>query len=239
MVFLDRDMPCRRSTRLRAASVAFYHDFCEISHMPNTCSVVQGCHCLPHCWMNDTFEDLMRVVEYHFGFRYSKSLNLDTRWNIFLLKSDFHNYLDRNGLLVLPLEGILNLVEPFALKNLDLDLGDKILYTTALQMPATGWPYIILNLGLPESHVILRKTLERVQGVWTDTGNSTTYKHPFKDFPIIRSHVHPCFVVLNAYNKLKNLRKYPAHWPSQQMTKTKHHEHCLASLFKHGWSSSR
>ncbi len=91
----------------------------------------------------------MRVVEYHFGFRYSKSLNLDTPWNIFLcklisissscngtnfsfftVKSDFHNYLDRNGLLVLPLEGILNLVEPFALKNLDLDLGDKILYTT-------------------------------------------------------------------------------------------------------------
>ncbi len=61
MVFLDRDMPCRRSTRLRAASVAFYHDFCEISHMPNTCSVVQGCHCLPHCWMNDTFEDLVAI----------------------------------------------------------------------------------------------------------------------------------------------------------------------------------
>ncbi len=88
-------------------------------------------------------------------------------------------------------------------------------------MPAAGWPYMILNLGLPDSHVILRKNLERVKKDgkthWQDTGDNATYQHPFTDFPVIYSHVHPCFVVLNAYDKLKNLRKYPAHWlPEQQ-----------------------
>ncbi len=87
-------------------------------------------------------------------------------------------------------------------------------------MPAEGWPYMLMNLKLPSTHVILRKLLEEVvkggKRRWKDTLGSKTYNHPFTDFPIIYSHVHPCYVTLNAWDKLQNVRKFPNHWLPEQ-----------------------
>ncbi len=100
LVYLKGEMPRKRATRARAVRDAIYHDFCEITHHPNTCSAVQGCHCVPRSWMGPKSEKRvsssvpyvrlclipwqMRAIEYSLGFRYAKSFNLDTRINIFL-----------------------------------------------------------------------------------------------------------------------------------------------------------
>ncbi len=87
-------------------------------------------------------------------------------------------------------------------------------------MPKGGWEYMMLNLNMPETHVILLKTLisstRDGETVWEDTSEFSVHKYPFTNFPIIRSHVHPCFVVLNAWEKLRKVEEFPAHWTEDQ-----------------------
>ncbi len=56
LVYLKGEMPRKRATRSRAVNDAIHHDFCEITHHPNTCSAVEGCHCVPRSWMGPLSE---------------------------------------------------------------------------------------------------------------------------------------------------------------------------------------
>ncbi len=79
---------------------------------------------------------------------------------------------------------------------------------------------MVLNLNMPDTHVILRKILEGDprgdETVWKDTSGFTVHTYPFANFPTIRSHVHPCFVILNAWDKLRKVKEYPASWTKDQ-----------------------
>ncbi len=89
-------------------------------------------------------------------------------------------------------------------------------------MPEGGWQYMMLDLNMPDTHVILRKILENIpaegdQTVWKDTPEFDIHQYPFTNFPIIHSHVHPCLVSLNAWEKLRKFAAYPAHWEPEQV----------------------
>ena len=89
-------------------------------------------------------------------------------------------------------------------------------------MPANGWPLRILPIKLEAHHTIFVKVLRMnaLTGKLEPTAQYRKYTYPYTRLPVIYTHVHPVYILLNTWDKLKRLQAsgeaYPSTWSLKQ-----------------------
>ncbi|KAF8890231.1 hypothetical protein CPB85DRAFT_1333259 [Mucidula mucida] len=109
--------------------------------------------------------------------------------------------------------------------RLNLDTRWNIFFLVALYHILYDNGGIILiptleTLQLALKFTILNQKLQRLQadGTFTleETDSYRNYAYPFHTLPYIRSHVNPCFIILNAWNTLNKATELPDVWTDDQ-----------------------
>ncbi|KAF8909489.1 hypothetical protein CPB85DRAFT_1435687 [Mucidula mucida] len=214
------------ATRARTAVAAPAGTFCVLTQEPSECATVHGAHVVPRSWQKSEPERI-RSIEYYFGYPDAKRLNLDTRFNIMFLIVLYHMFYDHHGLIFLPPLELVDQVLAFTLENERLALENKKLrfYLDIFKMPIDGWRYRAIAVMMSKKHSIFRKTLHKTKRNGTveleETDNYRRHKHPFNTLPWIHSHVHPFFIILNAWITISRRKPLSLWTPEQQSTVTK------------------
>ncbi|KIJ97491.1 hypothetical protein K443DRAFT_681518 [Laccaria amethystina LaAM-08-1] len=129
----------------------------------------------------------------------SGTLNSNTRRNIFRLSAKLHRLFDEEKWLLLPETKI---VDQYYEHYREAGYADEFPVIKDL-----SFNYTLV------AHPDMRQVAihRRVEGVDINTpGAFKTFIYPFDTFPVIVSHVHPCFVICNSGQKLKDYDKIVA-----------------------------
>ncbi|KAJ7600540.1 hypothetical protein C8J56DRAFT_1038181 [Mycena floridula] len=138
------------------------------------------------------------------------SICIDSFWNIFYLSPELHRMFDRSMWLLFPTLDVLRELQAWtrADKSRRLSLFDKFPTSDAVGNPKT-WEYAFAPLVDFLGHEIRfpdeypeRAPIETITPDQFELIKRSLHPHPFTDVSLIKSHVHPGFVVVNAAMKL-------------------------------------
>ncbi|KAF9067708.1 hypothetical protein BDP27DRAFT_1328275 [Rhodocollybia butyracea] len=155
---------------------------------------------LAHAIPNGLSEKMVRTLEWFFGLK-AGQLNVNSRWNMFLLRMDIHHWFDHLGFILL----VMNVEVRDAIGEL---VRHNEACTNEPGSPArkTWDEYEILAQGNYEYAVyelhLQKREFERVvlDGVNGDTGERTRHQSPFRDEILrhLKTHLRPLNVMAHA-----------------------------------------
>ncbi|KAE9382939.1 hypothetical protein BT96DRAFT_930105 [Gymnopus androsaceus JB14] len=138
---------------------------------------VEACHGIE----KGTAQKWLRVLEWYFGLDPS-TLNVNSRWNIILLRSDIHKWYDSVGFILIPTDqDVLNAV------------NEIVAHNSKCQDPRERRHF--------QSTTILKQ--QRFSD-GEDTGDAILHKYPFNDvcFQSIESHLNPFYALAHARHQI-------------------------------------
>lgn len=160
---------------------------------------VDFAHCFPR---RMSFKRIMMDnIEWHWNMR-RNTLNLDTRRNIFRAGAAIHRLFDNHSWLLIPEEAIVQIYH----NTLTFDKG-KWITNRALfpDIPDRDKPeYFEYKLvpTLQMDEIALHRQADP-SGRRPTSNDFATYVYPFSNLPLLRSHIHPKYVILEMGRKLK------------------------------------
>ncbi|KAF8635004.1 hypothetical protein AX17_004050 [Amanita inopinata Kibby_2008] len=168
---------------------------------------VQFSHCFPKRFEDD--DRLLGNIEWHWDLEYS-TLNLDTRYNIFCVGASFHRmyFLPTNSPLwmLLPEDSIIQQYHDAVHPSADgyywvADRGSfpNIPDRADFKYRFLPMPGQMANIAIHRQHRVPD------DGTPLTPNDFSTYMYPFDGFPLLTSHLHPRFVILEAGRRLNLL----------------------------------
>ncbi|KAF7315844.1 HNHc domain-containing protein [Mycena indigotica] len=158
----------------------------------------QACHIIAR----RTKSGLLTIIEWKWGMRYM-TLYIDSRFNIILLKSDWHILLDSNNWVLIPHRKWISRVREWMddfediYNATDVDKSRRRPITEIYSQKDQVFEYFMLPLTEDMQRAVITRYAEpNVPDV------VTVYKYPFTDLPVLRSCCRPHFVMFSAGEKL-------------------------------------
>ncbi|KAG8900585.1 hypothetical protein FRB99_005956 [Tulasnella sp. 403] len=155
---------------------------------------IEKCHLMPDALKSKG--PVLTRLEYWFGLEHG-SLSVDSTSNMLWLRSDLHHAFDQGDWFFLPTLEVLQ-----SIFNYYSRLKKSRPNPFTEQWPHKGsWEYTVHVVpGQWKPILIFRR--EYPTHPMTDLlDHFTVHQHPYTDFPIIQSHVHPFYVIQNAASK--------------------------------------
>ncbi|KAL0945125.1 hypothetical protein HGRIS_004278 [Hohenbuehelia grisea] len=166
---------------------------------------VQCCHLIPRKFTQ--YDSKMTSLEWYWGMR-RNSLNLDTRYNVFMCGSTLHNMQDAGRWALLPSEEIIqqyfNALEVIGLQRYAVrgslpDIPNDIFVYRLL--PLQDMRKIHITYETPRPDPVPEEEEAVAHDDETDTEESapvfdlSVHFYPFKSMPNLMSHIHPKFAI--------------------------------------------
>ncbi|KII86407.1 hypothetical protein PLICRDRAFT_125918 [Plicaturopsis crispa FD-325 SS-3] len=179
-----RSKHIRHATKERVNAKAPNKNRCALENIDPNVAEIQYAHCLPRAAGLEVLDsvEFVRNME-------PNSFNVDTRWNIFPLSKRFHKKFDAGEWLLLPEK---RYVEAY------YNNGDVLVAERFPKFKNGVFNYTVVPLpSMQEDNIIQHPA----PGAATST--AVVHHHPYTGL-VLRSHLHPSFVLWNTGKKLSD-----------------------------------
>ncbi|KAE9385888.1 hypothetical protein BT96DRAFT_1006639 [Gymnopus androsaceus JB14] len=170
------------------------------------------CHAIEKALAAQKHQSLLRTAEWHFGMK-AATFNLNSRWNIILLRLDIHPWFDNMGFVFIPVDTeVLEKMLEVATHNAGCIKADaRISYNHFKELRRRTYRYRLVKLHMDPSQSIPRQQL-LPDGTDKPETRPEWHDYPYEDDAIqnLRSHLNPFYALYDARYQVNQAikRKY-------------------------------
>ncbi|XP_006454213.1 hypothetical protein AGABI2DRAFT_113968 [Agaricus bisporus var. bisporus H97] len=179
--------------RVDAADAQINGGSCLIGNIPKSLAV-EYCHVIPRSMTRNGKFASMTCIEWSWNMRH-RTLNLDTRYNIFLAGASWHYLHDKGSWKLLPPLSVINkyLAELQVDRNLNRSHFPEIDARVFTAVCPEGFEYKVIPFIVEDpAHMKILRLKDEPN---SDNPSVSVYSFPFADFPPVRCHIHPKFAI--------------------------------------------
>ncbi|KAE9407409.1 hypothetical protein BT96DRAFT_1014237 [Gymnopus androsaceus JB14] len=158
------------------------------------------CHAIEKALAARKHQSLIRTVEWHFGMK-AATFNLNSRWNIILLRFDIHPWFDKMGFVFIPVDiEVLEKMLEVANHNVECVEADaRIRYNHFRELRRRTYRYRLVKLHMDPSRSISRQQL-LPDGTDKPGTRPDWHDYPYEDGVMqnLRSHLNPFYALYHA-----------------------------------------
>jgi len=158
-----------------------------------------------------TKDDLLTKLEFSWGMR-RETLNVDTRLNIVRLRRDAHALFDTGRFILLPEDDVVEKYMKGEKPDFNGDVRDSIVFAQPHGLMHSNqrtnnvcYKYTLIASPKTDGYPLHRLPFPALPG---ESQEAVNFLYPFSSFPVLQSHVHPCFAICHAGRFKPNVEQY-------------------------------